>query len=90
MMYTEGAETVAVSRGTSHVTTKQHCKCTTWVDIKKSALSKVSHTLRIPCAVSMLNSGEQRYIKTINNDNHLSFHYFRRDIAFGIHWALNI
>ena len=32
----------AVSRGTSHVTTKQRCKNTTAVDIQKNALCKVT------------------------------------------------
>ena len=36
MVYTERAETAAVSRGTSHVTTKQSCKYTTWVDIQNA------------------------------------------------------
>ena len=36
MAYTERAETVAVSRGTSHVTTKQRCAYTTWVDIQNA------------------------------------------------------
>ena len=34
MVYTQRAETAAVSRGTSHVTTKQRCKYTTSVDIQ--------------------------------------------------------
>ena len=34
MVYTERAETASVSRGTSHITTKQRCKYTTSVDIK--------------------------------------------------------
>ena len=33
MVYTEHAQKAAVSHGTSHVTTKQHCKYTTSVDI---------------------------------------------------------
>ena len=32
------AETAAILRGTSHVTTKQRCKYTTSVDIKKRAV----------------------------------------------------
>ena len=39
MVYTERAETAAISRGTSHVTTKQCVKYTTSVDIQ-NALSK--------------------------------------------------
>ena len=36
MVYTERAETAAVSRGTSHVTTKQRCKYITSVDMQKT------------------------------------------------------
>ena len=71
MLYTERAETVAVSRGTSHVTTKQRCKYTTWADIQK-ALWKASDPFRITrdkSAVSLLENGEQRYIKATNNVN---------------------
>ena len=35
-VYTERAETAAVSRGTSHVTTEQHCRYTTSVDIQNA------------------------------------------------------
>ena len=38
MVYTEHAEIATVSRGTSHVTTKQRCKYTTSVDIQNDAL----------------------------------------------------
>ena len=34
MMYTERAETAAFSRGTSHITTQQRFKYTTWLDIQ--------------------------------------------------------
>ena len=40
MVYTERAETAAVSRGASHVTTKQRCKYTASVDIKKENQKK--------------------------------------------------
>ena len=36
LVHTERAETAAVSRGTSHVTTKQRCKYTTSVDIQNA------------------------------------------------------
>ena len=36
MVYTERAEAAAVSRGTSHVTTKQRCEYTTSVDIQNA------------------------------------------------------
>ena len=71
---TERAETAAVSRGTSHVTNKQRCKhTTTSVDIQ-NALTKPGHSFRMACdmsAVSLLESGEQRYVKAINNNNKL-------------------
>ena len=41
MVYTERAETAAVSRGTSHVTTKQHCEYTTLVNTQNRAMKKV-------------------------------------------------
>ena len=59
MVYTERAKTRAVSRGTSHVTTKQRCEYTTSVDIQKR--EKVSPWFRITCdksAVSLPESGE--------------------------------
>ena len=63
MVYTERAETAAVSRGTSHlVRTKQHCLYTTWVDIFKTRYKKLvahleSHATRLS-AVSLLESEE--------------------------------
>ena len=46
IVYTECAETAAVSRGTSHVTTKQHCKYTNLVDIYSKMCNEklVTHT----------------------------------------------
>ena len=35
-------ETAAVSRGTSHVTTRQCCQCTAWLDIKKGTVKGYS------------------------------------------------
>ena len=70
--YRTCAETAAVSRGTSHVTTKQHCKYTTSVDLQKRAAKSYSHSIRIARdkgAVSLLDSAEQRYIKAITNNN---------------------
>ena len=52
-LYTERAETAAVSRGNSHVTTKERCKFTTWVHIQKRITREKS-------AVSLLKSGEKR------------------------------
>ena len=67
MVYTERAETAAVSRGTSKC---QRCKHTTSVDIQKRAIKKlVTHVESPTSAVSLLESGEQRYIKAINDNN---------------------
>ena len=71
IVYTKRAETAAVSRGTSHVTIKQRCECTTWVDIQNT-LSKAIHsfrTTRDKSAVSLLESVEYRYMKATNNRN---------------------
>ena len=46
MVYTEHAETAAVSHGTSHVATIKHCKYPTLEDIK-NVLQKASHSFRI-------------------------------------------
>ena len=67
MVYTECTETAAVSSGTSHVTTKQHCKYITSVNIKSCR-----HSFRITrdnSAVSLLESGEQHYIEAIIINN---------------------
>ena len=70
MVYAERAEMAAVLRGTSHVTIKQRCKYTTSVDIQKRAIKNlVTHAESHASAVSLLDSGEQRYIKPINNNN---------------------
>ena len=72
MVYTERAETAAVSCGTSHVSAVKHVY-TTSVDIQKRAIKDIHsyHVESHASAVSLLESGEQRYIKAINN-NYLS------------------
>ena len=46
------------------------CKYTTSVDIQKRAIKKLfTHVESYVSAVSLLESGEQRYIKAINNNN---------------------
>ena len=48
----------------------QRCKYTTSVDIKKRAIEKlVTHVESHASAVSLLESGEQRYVKAINKYN---------------------
>ena len=62
VVYTKRAEMAAVSCGASHVTTKQHCKYSTSVEIVKNALYKTGcHSLGITSvksAVSLLESRE--------------------------------
>ena len=48
----------------------QRCKYTTSVDIQKARYKKlVTHVESHASAVSLLESGEQRYIKAIDNNN---------------------
>ena len=48
----------------------QRCKYTTLVDIQKRAIKKLfTHVESHASAVSLLESGELRYIKAINNNN---------------------
>ena len=54
-VYTEHAQTAAVSRGTSHITTKQRCNYTTSVDIQKRGIKKlVTHLESRTSAASLL------------------------------------
>ena len=75
MVYTERAETATVSRGTSHVSA---VSIPLWWIFKKRAIKKlVTHVESHASAVSLLESREQRYIKSHqqqNNNNkvHLS------------------
>ena len=55
MVYTERAETAAVSRGTSSVTNKQRCKCAISVDSQKRAVKSYNHLFRITCDKSMVD-----------------------------------
>ena len=48
MVYTERVDVAAVSRGTSHVTTKQPCKYTTSVDVKNQHAVKLNGLGRAP------------------------------------------
>ena len=52
MVYTERAETAAVSRDTSHVTTEQCCKYTTSADIQKRAINSL---FSITCDMSVVS-----------------------------------
>ena len=79
MVYSERAEMAAVSCGTSHVTVKQRCNYTTSVDIKKEN-KKTRHEKLVTdvklhaSSVSLLESGYQRYIKVINDNNNVKQH----------------
>ena len=65
MVYTEIAETATVSRGTSHVTTKQRCQYTTSVDIYEKKRRSFERAIKklfanvesLASAVSLLESG---------------------------------
>ena len=75
VVYTESAETAAVSCGTSHATTEQRCAYTTLVDIKNAYKKLITHLESYVSAVSLLESGEQRYVNAIiiiiNNNNNI-------------------
>ena len=62
----------SISRGTSHATPKQRYQYTTSVDINNTRYKRIQSLIqnRMPmCAVSLLESREQRYIKAVNNNN---------------------
>ena len=64
------AGTAPLSRGTSHVTTKQHSEYITLVDIQHALLKGYSHSFRITVTgqdgtASLPESREQRYIQAI-------------------------
>ena len=69
MVYTERADMAAVLSGTSHVRTKQRCNYTTWEhNYSKLAVKSYSHSFRVThnkSSASLLESGEQRYVKAI-------------------------
>ena len=48
---------------------RQRCKYTTSVDIQKRAILLFTHVESHASAVSLFESGEQRYIKAMNNNN---------------------
>ena len=68
MVYTERAETAAVSCGTSHVSAVS--TSLRWIYIYKTYKKLVTHIESHVSAVSLIESGEQRYINAINNNNH--------------------
>ena len=66
MVYTERAEMAAVSCGTSHASAVVHH----FGGYSKTRYKKLfTHVESDASAVSLLNSGEQRYIKAINNNS---------------------
>ena len=65
MVYTERAKMAAVSCVTSHASAVVH----KFGEYKKPRYKKLfTHVESHASAVSLLNSGEQRYIKAINNN----------------------
>ena len=73
MVCTERAETAAASRGTSHVSAV--LTLLPWI-VKKHAVKKLVTQNCMRPAVSLLESGEQRYIKAviINNNSFTVMH----------------
>ena len=68
MVYRERAEMAAVSCGTSHASAVHHFGGY----FKKTRYKKlVTHVESHASALSLLESGEQRYIKVINNNNNI-------------------
>ena len=65
MVYTERAETAAVSRGTSHVSAVS--TSLPWIFKKTRYKKLVTHVESHASEVSLLESGEQSYIKAINH-----------------------
>ena len=65
VVYTERVDMAAVSRGTSHASAVS----TPSVDSQKRAIEKIVTRIESHAsAESLLESGEQRYIKAINNN----------------------
>ena len=67
MVYTERAEMAAVSCGTSHASAVS--TPLRWIFKKTRYKKLVTHVESHASAVSLLESGEWRYIKAINNNN---------------------
>ena len=52
--------TAPLSRGTSHVTTKQHCEYITLVDIQHALLKGYSHSFRISHGARRLSESARK------------------------------
>ncbi len=62
----------SILRGTSHATTKERYQYTTSVHINNTRYKRLQSLIQnhmLMCAVSLLESREQRYIKAMNNNN---------------------
>ena len=84
MVYTEHAEMAKVSSGTSRVRTKTVLQLDHFGGYSNHAVKRYSYSFRVTCnknAVSLLESGERRYIKGINNNN-LSPFVARRSASY--------
>ena len=66
MVYTERAETAAISRGTSHASAVS--TPLQWIFKNMRYKKLFTHVESHASATSLLESGEQRYIKAINNN----------------------
>ena len=68
MVYTERAETAAVSRGTGHVTTKHRCKYTTSADTQNRAVRKVVTHLESHMRLARSESCRERGLALYKSD----------------------
>ena len=62
----------SISRGTSHATSTKCYQYNTFVDINNTRFKRIQSLIQnyMPvCAVSLLESREQRYIKAMNNND---------------------
>ena len=69
-------QNVSISRGINHATPKERYQYTTYVGINNTRYKRIQSLIQnhMPmCAVSLLESREQRYIKAMNNNNNNLF-----------------
>ena len=67
----------SISRGTSHATPEERYQYTISVDVNNTCYKRIQSLIQnhMPmCAVSLLESREQRYVKAMHNNNNLLEH----------------
>ena len=79
MVCTERAETAGVSRGTSHVSALS--TPLRWIFKKTRYKKLITHVESHASAVSLFESGEQRYITAINENNKIQAARFSGEMA---------